>query len=408
MPAAGQEKGRSPRENAHTKERAKVSREPDAVVVATFDTGTNPFHPCFRRPQSTPAEKVADYPNDAIPLRLDLGGDYRTSLENSKAALESIEPWKLHYVPGTNLSFYGSESAKTEFVDDYPHGAQASSQIVCERYGMAPDAQLVILNWYDDPAHQARLTRWVADQSWIDVVHFNIQDLPYPISPADDIRYTIEQGKFVVIAAGNGVAGFGANYPMELSRYNGPRGSLIAGANDNGGYTYYSNLNPHVVMDGMGTVAASPDDFEDAPFSGTSSASPRITGYVARLLHDARRVVGHTGQGLLTIPSSRSRPKTGALKDGKLTIAELHEILRKTANPNPHESRYDGNADLSSIPQPIELPFAFYPKMGYGEVSEHTIGAALDVLLGRAPLPERPDEDRFYEQSEELRRLLWN
>lgn len=378
----------------------------DAVVVATFDTGTNPFHPCFRRDQTNPVDVVADYPSDAIPLGLTFAEDYRQSLEKSKPALDRIRPWTLHYVPGTNLSFYGSDSAKTEFVDDYPHGSQASSQIACERYGMAPDAQLVILNWYDDRTQQHKLTRWVARQPWIDVVHFNIQDLPTPLASADGIKAVISAGKLVVIAAGNGVAGAGVNYPMELSHYNGPPGSLIAGANDNGGYAFFSNLNPHVVMDGEGTVAAAPDSYGDDTFNGTSSASPRITGYVARLLYGARLVVGHSGRGLLTIPRGSPRPQRGALSDGRLSAGELHEIVRKTANPNPHDSRYDGTSFLP-IPQPVDLPFAFYPKMGYGEVSERTIDAALDVLLGRAPLPERPFEDRFYEQSEELRRRLW-
>ena len=59
------------------------------------------------------------------------------------------------------------------------------------------------------------------------------------------------------------------------------------------------------------------------------------------------------------------------------------------------------------IPQPVGLPAAFYPKMGYGEVSEHTAPAALNVLLGKAPMPARPAEDAFYAASEELRAAFW-
>ena len=389
----------------------------DPVVVATFDTGTNPFHPCFRRGYweqgvTSPAALVPGYPADARALDLTFAETYPESLEASADALDAIEPAHLYYVPGTNLHFYGLGDAKSHFVDNYPHGAQASSQIACRDFGMADNAQLLVVNWYDDNVGARDIVAWVAEQPWIDVVHLNIQDYPLPVD--QDVLWTpthidelVAAGKLVVIAGGNGVYGQGAAYPMEISSYNGPPGSLIAGANDNGGYTYYSNYNPHVVMDGMGTAAAHPTSFGETTFSGTSSASPRITGYAARLLGALRHELGHTGDGLLTIPAERTRPAQGPLSDGVLTAAELHEVIRRTANPNPHASAYDGNSDLTSPPQPVAAPAAVYAKMGYGEVSEHTLPAALDVAAGRAPMPARPAEDRFYEASETFRQTYW-
>ncbi|HEV2755988.1 MAG TPA: S8/S53 family peptidase [Actinomycetota bacterium] len=389
--------------------------EPAPVVVATFDTGTNPFHPCFRRDWSgvkTPRDVVRNYPTSASPLPLKLLDGYTPSRKASERALKSIKGERLYYVPGTNLSFYGvGPQAHEQLVDDYPHGSQASSQIACKEFGLAPNVHLVILNWYHEQTSTAALVRWVAKQDWIDVVHFNIQDLPHPVvggSP-EQMTLPISKDKMVVIAAGNGVGGFGASYPMELSQWNGPPGSLIAGANDNGGWSSYSNLDPHVVMDGCGTAAAESHGYGDTEFSGTSSASPRLTGYVARILGELRADLGHVwGRGLLTIPQGAPRPKTGPIADGKLTAAELHEVVRKTADPNPHESTYDGLPCVdSTVPQPAPLPFAFYPKMGYGEVSEKTLADAVDVAAGRSPMPERPHEDAFYEQSETLRRTLW-
>jgi hypothetical protein len=380
-----------------------------AVVVATFDTGTNPFHPCWRRPGlDHPRSRTPSYPASSKPLRLSFRKDYAGSLSASRKALAAIQPDTLYHVPGTNLSFYGGQGAATELVDDYPHGSQASSQIACGgAYGLAPDAQLVVLNWYDGTSSVSGLMSWVARQSWIDVVHLNIQDIP-TVLPDERVREVVDSGKLVVIAAGNGVAGYGASYPMELSAYNAPRGSLVAGANDNGGYTTFSNLDPHVVMDGFNTAAAEPDGFGTTLFNGTSSASPRITGYAARVIADTRARWGHTGKGLVTIPAGRPRPKAGPLTDGTLTPAELHEVVRKTADPNPHASRYDGTPSNSAlypvVPQPLDLPYAFYPKMGYGEVSEHTLPAALAVLSGSTPMPARPVEDDWYAASESLRR----
>ncbi|HVF04207.1 MAG TPA: S8/S53 family peptidase [Frankiaceae bacterium] len=381
---------------------------PPAVVVATFDTGTNPFHPCFRRPGLThPKQQTPRYPAASRPLPLALRGTYAASLAASRRALEAIKPETLYHVPGTNLSFYGGPRADTEFVDDYPHGAQASSQIACPGYGLAPDAHLVVVNWYDDIGSRGKLLAWAVAQPWIDVVHLNVQDIPTGL-PDTDVAHAVASGKLVVIAAGNGVLGQGANYPMELSSYNAPRGSLIAGANDNDGYTVFSNLDPHVVMDGVGTRAAAPAGFGTVSFAGTSSSSPRTAGYAARLIADVRAMYGHTGTGLVTIPSGRRRPKAGPLADGKLTAAELHEVIRKTADPNPHPSAFDGTSGwpVGGVPlvQPMPLPFAFYPKMGYGEVSEHTVAPALAVLSGVAPMPVRPAEDSFYAASESLRR----
>lgn len=171
----------------------------------------------------------------------------------------------------------------------------------------------------------------------------------------------------------------------------------------------FSNTNPHVVMDGGIMVAASPDSYGETTFSGTSSSSPRVAGYVAQVLGRLRAKFGHTWEGLLTIPSGRPPPSSGPLSDGTLTAPELHEAIRKTADPNPHPSRYDGKTHtMFLVPQPVDLPFAFYPKMGYGEISEHTIDHTVRVLAGRAPMPERPNEDRFYNESERLRELLWN
>ena len=383
---------------------------PAPVVVATFDTGTNPFHPCFRRAKNGMRKlrkTVPHYPAHSERLPLTFTDGYEASLTASRPALDSIQPEKLYYVPNTNLSFYGiGENAAQQFVDDYPHGAQASSQIGCEAYGMGSNAHLVILNWYDS-VERLDMVEWVTNQSWIDIVHLNIQDVPLPGLKEERIEALIASGKLVVIAAGNGVQGQGANYPMELSRWNGPPGSLIAGANDNGGWQLYSNLNPHVVMDGAGTVAAEPYGYGETSFAGTSSASPRISGSAAQLLGRLRALFGHTGNGLLSIPPGKPRPSSGPLADGELRSSELHEVIRKTADPNPHESKYDGGTNIYHTPQPVDLPFAFYPKMGYGEVSEHTIDHAVDVAAGRAPMPERSEEDRFFERSEDLRKLLW-
>lgn len=379
------------------------------VVVATFDTGTNPFHPCWVRPGYDPRIRIPGYPSSR-PLQLTRGADFGSSVASSAQEIAAIEDWTLYHVVDTNLAFFGGDDAASQLVDRTPHGAQASSQIGCEEYGLAPNAQLVIVNYYNasGTTERRQLMRWVAEQPWIDIVHLNIQDLPVP-SPGDawpEFREIMDSGKLLVIAAGNGVAGQGVPYPMEASRWNGPPGSLIAGANSNDGWQAYTNLNPHVVMDGGGTFAAAGDSFGTTIFGGTSSASPRVAGYAARLLGELRMDLNATrGSGLLDLPEAK-RPSIGPLADGILTSADLHETIRKTADPRLHPSRFDGDENVFWVPAPAPAEAAVYTKNGYGEVSEFTLAWAKAVLAGNAPMPSRT-EDRDYGMSEGIRTTVW-
>ncbi|HVE62386.1 MAG TPA: S8/S53 family peptidase [Mycobacteriales bacterium] len=398
------------------------------VVVATLDTGTNPFHPAWRRSQhGHPSTFIRGYPTSAKAARLSFKADQEASVAASEAALEVFATSRHPvWIPGTNIvGTWAHASDQLPIFDandtDAPthsHGASASSQIAGRGLGMAEDAYVVIMDRTSDGGvhpYEANADglRWAADQPWIDIIHTNIQNpvpLAQPSTPlypgyADAVAYALSKGKLVVSAGGNFYA-----EATETSPHAGPPGVLVAGANDNCGWTTFSNPDPHVVMDGADTVAASPTSFETTSFGGTSSASPRISGYVAELLLRLRRhyryAGGVEGGALLRLARSQRRPATGPLADGQLTAAELHEVVRKTADPRSHRSTYDGKTGFDCVPEPAAGP-AYYPKVGYGEVSEHTIGAAFAVATGNRPMPARPDEDRFYEQSEALRSLFW-
>ena len=373
---------------------ARDDRAVDTVVVATLDTGTNPFHPCWRATEAlAPQRVVAGYPQSARPLRLTFDRNYSRSKAGSADALASLRTGELRSIEGTRLSFYGGNDAPNELVDTYGHGGRASSQIGCADFGMAPDAHVVVLNYWQHEDNLADHMAWIAKQDWIDIVHVNIQDTPVPTGFAEGHRLVVASGKLVVNAAGNGVQGYGAAYPSFVMQY-APAGVLLAGANDNDGRRpYWANLHPHLVMDGLLTVAAADFGFgRQGNMGGTSSSSPRVTGYAARVLSDARQAIGHTGRGLLRVPPGRPRPRQGPMVDGVLTAAELHEVLRHTADPDGHASRYDGRGDpLQTVPGP-----GGYSTRGYGEVSEHTVAAAVDVITGRIPLPDRPAEHNEY------------
>lgn len=389
------------------------------VVVATLDTGANPFHPTWRRNEKRhPSAFIPGYPRGAKAATLKLGNDFESDVDASDAGLDRFGG-ALTYVPGTNLVGAIAHKSDQRPVFDrtgtsHSHGSSASSQIAGAGLGFSPDAYVVVVDRTSDggvPVYQANaeLLRWAADQPWIDVIHTNIQDpvpltnedLPAQTNYPDAVAYAVSKGKVVVSAGGNFYA-----EPTETSPHAGPPGVLVAGANDNCGYTTFSNPDPHVVSDGMGTPAAAPTSYDKVAFSGTSSASPRIAGYVAELILRVRRAVRYygsvSGGALVSVPAGR-RPSRGPLADGRLTAAELHEVVRKTADPMSHASRFDGTAGSDCVPQAAPGPYA---KMGYGEVSEHTLSAAVSVVLGTATLPTR-QEDAFYDASESLRERLW-
>jgi hypothetical protein len=406
------------------------------VVVATLDTGANPFHPAWTRDQYRhPSLFIPGYPQAAEAIHLTINASsFSESVEASKAELSKLVNKSFPYwFPGTNIIGTWAHPTDNKPIFDltgssHSHGASASSQIAGKGYSMSPDAYVVIMDRTNDGGggtsvykSNADGLRWAADQPWIDIIHTNIQN-PVPLArgatgvvPAtftegypEAVAYALSKGKIVVSAGGN----FWVE-PTETSPHAGVPGVLVAGANDNCGYTDFSNPNPHIVMDGYQTVAAEARGFKNSTFGGTSSASPRITGYMADLLLKIRREFNYT-QGIkdgalvvLEPGPNLTLPKMGPLADGRLLAAELHEVARKTANPNPHPSKFDGGQSVC-IPQPVDLPVAFYPKMGYGEVSEHTIEAAFEVAIGKRPMPSRPVEDAYYAASEELRKASWS
>jgi hypothetical protein len=407
------------------------------VVVATLDTGANLFHPTWIRNQSRhPSEFIAGFPADALPIDLTRLAKYTDSVNASLSALKAIDPKEhFYWVPGTNIIGAWAHPTDTKPIFDWApeqrgvpgsnsHGSQASSQIAGAGYSLAPDAWIVVMDRTNDGTSGVNVyhsnadgLRWAADQPWIDVIHTNIQN-PLPMArttPLGDanamegypaaVRYAVAKGKLVVSAGGNFFV-----EATETSPHAGPSGVLVAGANDNCGYTDFSNPDPHVVMDGQGTVSASPNGFGNGTFGGTSSASPRISGYAAKLILEVRRAVNYTAgmqEGAFIVLDAAHRPSSGPLSDGRLTAAEVHEVIRKTADPNPHASKFDGAQGANCVPQPAKTPAAVYAKMGYGEVSEHTLPNAIDVILGKKPMPVRTVEDQFYTASEQVRQAAW-
>lgn len=73
-----------------------------------------------------------------------------------------------------------------------------------------------------------------------------------------------------------------------------------------------------------------------------------------------------------------------------------------------HSRNQDNKA--SPFPYPLTAPYTGAPNVlfeGYGAATPQSAQRAVDVLLGRAQLPERPFEDQFFALDQAVRDTLW-
>lgn len=157
-------------------------------------------------------------------------------------------------------------------------------------------------------------------------------------------------------------------------------------------------------------VASSEDQTGYIEGIGTSYSAPTAAGTAAKILHEVRKAWNYTGN-LDNGTLARST-------DGKtLTAADLRLALNRTATyfgPSDYDvgpNLADPSVLKGSIPILPELagtPVGPWLQMGWGYVSPAIVNETVAVLLGRMPLPEKPDAAAFLEQVFSLRETYWS
>ncbi|PKK81080.1 MAG: hypothetical protein CVT47_04280, partial [Thermoplasmata archaeon HGW-Thermoplasmata-2] len=71
------------------------------VVVASVDSGINPYHKMFYRPGMTehPSKYIDGFPRDTPPINVTLDGEYHSN----DACWDEIELRKLYWIPNTSV-----------------------------------------------------------------------------------------------------------------------------------------------------------------------------------------------------------------------------------------------------------------------------------------------------------------
>lgn len=433
------------------------------VVTALIDTGINPYHVTFRDRSELarmhPASYIPGYPAKALPLSLSLDApSLADALARDRKVWESARRGVLYYVPGTRIVGLISMGAggrrcptETDFfpansvgncperilLDDHGHGTMTSSRATAATRSLGAESRVVMIEGLG-----AGSVRWASDQGWIDVQSNSWAEiLPHPATQLfSDVNLAFKHAArrhIVFAASGNGLGGFFGFAPHDTYQLSTAAPEVIlVGAHDNGKMALWSGSPPHVVTDGYAGWMAAHDSttrFEpDSVACCTSAASPYAAGGAARLVLAARRILGSSQVGVrrqVVASGPRGRVAKGPLTDGVLTLSEIREVLLRTAESPPAEGRDDGLVHWAGDPRAPDrlnrgpggnpycngcqtLPVSWraipsgapsYPLIGYGAVNERSTGLAIEVLAGRADLPERPDVDAFHQTDQSIR-----
>ena len=432
------------------------------AIVAHIDTGVNPYAPAFRDRSALarrhPSTYISGYPKDAQALRLTLDKPYDEAFEADEDKWKLVKRGTLYWIPGTKIvgaiSFGAggtycppvsiptgvalSDGTCSEHVilDDHGHGTMTGSRATGIPDSLAPDARLVTIEGLG-----AGSVEWAAQQGWIDVQTnswVNIAPAPIPAGTSEAF-YEASKKMVTLAASGNGAAYLGGVAPTPTYVLStAPRGVILVGGHDNGRATLWSGAPPHVVADAYMGMAASARTNEpmhpEIMACCTSAASPYAAGGAAALILEARRILKDNSAGVVAgvlACGESDRVPQGPLKDGDLRLEELKEVFFHSAEPFPAEGKDDGAVHWTGglrPPDQVEygpggnpycpgctttpvpwstLPAAAgdtaYPFLGYGGINERSVELGIDVLRGKAELPERAAADQQYEIDQVLR-----
>lgn len=339
----------------------------DVTVIAVIDSGITPYHWDFlasKMPKTArfpldraPHEWVRGFPapkafDDYEPLKLTLeeknpDADYRIlkaqdEEEWRKVRQSTLRTVNYYWMPGTKIIGAVDFGTDRIYAETSAHGTGASSVAVGNIHGSCPECLLVFVDTGGfSPVETEAALEWVESQPWIDAVsnsygHSTVfTDNVYNGSNTEAQRRATERGQTVFFAAHNGHdrSFFVPNNTL-LSSQPGPDWIVTVGAVDPINRASYTGHGKPADISGVGlsypSAYGSPTVSGEGDFSGTSNATPVLTGIYGRALYEARVALAGPSRMQEKGVIARGRPiRCGAkharceLGDGVLTAAEF-------------------------------------------------------------------------------------
>ena len=427
------------------------------AVIGLLDTGINPYHQVFRdtspEAQRHPSTRFAGFPRDAQALHLTLdAGSYEEALAaDCRRIWSRLESGRLYWFPGTTvvgaISFRETPEVDCDpmgpvlLLDRDGHGTMVASRAAGRTSGACPGCP-VVLTQLSGGKRNIDAVRWLGDQArWLDVEsHSWGPAVPLWAPSTEPVLHDMHDGAvstpaFVRAvetsaqqhlsfwASGNGVAARNGvlGHPSQADAHFTPS-VLSVGGHDSGRVVTWSGAPPHLVGDVCVNSAAHNSLDKEGPIGGpgTSAATPQVAGGAARLLKEARRLLGDrstgvrgTGPEAVVARGAAGTVRRGPLADGRLTMAEWRRVLLSTATVRPAPSREDARVcdhnwvNHASAPvqwKDVPEDFPEHLNIGYGAVDPPAWARAAAVLRGELDLPARARTDEFFARDDQVRR----
>jgi PKD repeat protein len=394
------------------------------VLVGIGDSGIDPYHRMFYRPQLTahPCTYIRGYPCSAKALNLTVG-DFDASFDDlvarDRALWDSVKVGELYWIPRTNIvaakcvlpnagdtgnGGAGALPVDTCILDDVAtHGAETASAIVAEN----PDALLAVAKDVGRDADLAGLPIDLYSSSWTappgagatpGVCVFDLY------SGNDTVLY--------VQASGNTD---GQTAPVtELDCYKADVHTIVVGGANaryraqNSGATQSTDVVSYFVRDLIDGHSTNGTLFG----AGTSFAGPTVAGALSKVILAVRRHSGYDGSNTpvcqgppkIVVGSAVACPPIFVDPIAGLTISQLRWAMNITSSYAPVSEYPDaesaiggvvGENDLSLlVPLSDQAPWTQWGWGFYdGTVADATIACLVD---GACPTPD-PTQVQFLE-----------
>lgn len=366
------------------------------VVVAISDSGVNPYHELYYRPDLTehPCTYVEGYDCSvpALPLSIGQHATWQEAFEADRALWNSIEPHQWYWIPKTNIIGAVCQSTNTGgpicILDDVePHGTSTSSSVLME----APET-LLLIHEGDASADDLAAPPVIPDvqsHSWAPPVPLPLHALVIPYETTDHCSLGWFFGETLFFLAAGNEALFPA--PLDIQRFC-PTAIVIGGGSEQAGqigsWTIYDFVSWH-----CRPVAKTNSLSEYTEDCGTSFSAPTAAGTAAAALLEIRRRENYTGRS------------TKDMVSGAVSREAFVNAMRYAATYSPKATYSPGPGAIAPIPL---VPGKEYLIWGWGFLDQQVIPVLVACALGEGCPEKSIDAVQWNEAREQVREEGWS